>query len=144
MARHLTHKERGFVNDIADGKTGVQAALDNYDTKDYNTAAAIASENLNKPKLIEELRKLGFDSNNAKRVVAEILNDDMQESKDRLTAADKIFKVMGDYAPEKHLNVNVDLSPTERIRKLAEKLKAVQYSNVERVKDDTRTVSEDK
>lgn len=53
--KRLSFKEKGFVADIAKGKTGVQAALDNYDTNDYNTAGAIASENLKKPKIIAAL-----------------------------------------------------------------------------------------
>lgn len=109
MSRTLTKKARGFVNDVADGETGTQAALNNYDTKDENVAAVIASENLRKPKIIEELTKLGFDSNNAKQVVAEILNKPTAQDKDRLKAADMIFDVHGDKAPEKHLVVTQKL-----------------------------------
>jgi hypothetical protein len=52
----LTPKQEGFVKDVLDGEPGVRAALNNYDTTDYNTAAAIASENLRKPNIIERLR----------------------------------------------------------------------------------------
>ncbi len=46
----------------------------------------------------EELAKLGFDSSNAKRVVAEILNGGIAvEEKDRLKAAELVFKVHGDF-----------------------------------------------
>lgn len=103
MARTLSKKARGFVNDIADGLPGVKAALRNYDTKDYYTAAAIASENLTKPKIQEELKKLGFDVSNAKSVVAGILNSNHAEDRDKLKAAEIIFKVTGEFAPEKHL-----------------------------------------
>lgn len=103
MARTLTKKQRGFVNDKADGKPGVIAALNNYDTTDYNTANAIAVENLQKPAIIAELKKLGFDSNNAKRVVAEVLNNEEAQHKDRLKAAEMVFDVNGDKAPEKHV-----------------------------------------
>lgn len=113
---------RGYVNDIAEGKPGVHAALNNYDTDDYMTANAISVENLQKPLIQEELKKLGFDSNNAKRVVGEILNKELAEDKDRLKAADLIFKVQGEFAPEKHLNVNVDLAPSEEIKSLTTKL----------------------
>lgn len=105
MSRNLTKKQRGFVNDLAEGKPGVVAALDNYDTEDYNTAAVISSENLIKPNIIQELQKLGFDSNNANRVVGEILNDESNEPRDRLKAAELVYKVKGDMAPEKHLIV---------------------------------------
>lgn len=112
--RRLTKKQRGFVNDYADKATGVQAALNNYDTKDYNTANVIAVENLQKPIIQEELAKLGFDSNNAKRVVGEILNDETAKKADRLMAADKVFKVHGDFAPEKNINVNVTATKEQR------------------------------
>lgn len=57
----------------------------------------------------EELAKLGFDSANARRVVAEILNKEKAQDKDRLKAADMIFEVHGDKAPEQH--VNMDITP---------------------------------
>lgn len=118
--RRLTKKQRGYVNDKADGIPGVQAVLNHYDTEDYNTAAAISSENLNKPNIQEELRKLGFDSNNAKRVISQILNDEMLEPKDRIKAAENVFKVHGDYAPEKQINVNIESAPSEDM---------IQYAN---------------
>lgn len=49
--QRLTKKERGFVNDYIKTGNGVEAALANYDTKDYSTAGNIASENLKKPKI---------------------------------------------------------------------------------------------
>lgn len=125
MARGLTHKEKGFVLDIANGETGVQAAFNNYDTESYSTAGNIASENLDKPKIIEALKGLGFDSNNAKTVVAEILSDETNEPKDRLKAAEMIFKVHGDYAPEKSINVNVEVEASSEVKDLTEKLNGI-------------------
>lgn len=49
----------------------------------------------------EELENLGFDTESAKKVVKNILAKGKEENK--LRAADMIFKVTGDYAPEKHL-----------------------------------------
>jgi hypothetical protein len=110
------------VNRKADGATGVAAVLDNYDTEDYRTANAISVENLQKPAIIEELKKLGFDTNNAKRVVGEILNDEDAEYRDKLGAVDKVFKVNGDYAPEKSVNINLDANSTERTKELGTRL----------------------
>lgn len=125
MARGLTKKQRGFVNDYVELGNGTRAALKNYDTEDIDTASAIAVENLGKPLIQEELRKLGFDSNNAKRVISEILNNDDLEPKDRIKAAENVFKVNGDYAAEKHINVNLEATvPNERLKALAEKLNA--------------------
>ena len=54
----LTYKEKGFVKDIAKGKTGVKAAMDNYDVKDYNSAASIASQNLSKLNIKDAVKSI--------------------------------------------------------------------------------------
>jgi uncharacterized protein YgbK (DUF1537 family) len=51
----------------------------------------------------EELNNLGFSSEGAKKVVAEILYKKTARDNDRLKAADMVFDVHGDKAPEKHL-----------------------------------------
>lgn len=51
----LTKKQRGFVKDYVLEENGTQAALKNYDTKDYKTASVIAAENLDKPSIIEAI-----------------------------------------------------------------------------------------
>jgi len=53
----LTRKEILLVKAIAAGQTKKAAALNAYDTTDPNTASAIASETLRKPKVQEALRK---------------------------------------------------------------------------------------
>ena len=108
MARKLTKKQRDFVNAYADTGVGsIAVKKAKYEVSTDESARAIASQNLTKPPIVEELRKLGFDSNNAKRVVAEILNGDEEESRDRLKAAEQVFKVNSDYAPEKRVTLNV-------------------------------------
>ena len=47
-----------------------------------------------------ELAVLGFDVATAKSVVGEILTDERKMPKDRLKAADMVFKVHGAYVPE--------------------------------------------
>lgn len=123
MARTLTKKQRKFVNEYADTGNGTQSVIAaNYDVIDEDSAAVVASVNLKKVKIQEELRKLGFDSNNAKRVISEILNDDSLEPKDRIKAAENVFKVHGDYAAEKHVNVNLDADITSNDRELGNRL----------------------
>lgn len=131
MARGLSTKERRFVKEKMKGKTGVASALIAYDTTDYDTAAAIASENLSKPKIQEALDEAGFNEIRAKNVVAEIMNDQEEESHNRIKAAQEVFKVKGTYAPEKrealNLNLNGKITPKsdlEAIRvEFEEKLK---------------------
>jgi len=54
----LTLKQKKFVEGVAKGKSGTKAALEAYDTKDENTAAVIASENLRKPQIVEKLEPI--------------------------------------------------------------------------------------
>ena len=57
MARRLSHKQKKFVKEIVKGKTGVEAALNSYDTEDYGVANAIAVENLQKPAIIKSIEE---------------------------------------------------------------------------------------
>lgn len=51
----LTVKQAKFVKAKAEGKTGVQAAMEAYDTTDYNVANTIAVENMQKPTVAQAL-----------------------------------------------------------------------------------------
>lgn len=123
MARTLTKKQRKFVNEYADTGNGSLAVREaGYEVSTDESARAIASQNLTKESIQGELRKLGFDANNAKRVISEILNDETIEPKDRIKAAENVFKVEGSYAPDKSVNINIDANSTERTRELGGRL----------------------
>ena len=87
------------VNDVLESK-GVKDALDEY----------------------------GFSVDNAKKVVASILNDENNEAHARLKASDMVFKVHGTYAPEKNINVNIETEANDEVRALTEKLNAIHRS----------------
>ena len=70
----------------------------------------------------EELNHLGFNESTAKEVVGEILLDETVEPQHRLKAADMVFDVHGSYAPDKHINLNLDANSTERTRELGTRL----------------------
>jgi ribosome maturation protein Sdo1 len=72
------------------------------------TANASAERQITLKGTQQALQELGFHPDAAKQVVQEILHRGKSE-KNRLTAADMVFKVSGTYAPEKRLNVNVDI-----------------------------------
>lgn len=75
---------------------------------------------LNSDGVKEELITVyGFNTEKAKEVVAEILIGGENDTV-KLKAADMIFKVNSDYAPEKHLNVNVDATPNPEAIEAAE------------------------
>lgn len=83
---------------------------------------------LNQEGTKEALQELGFHPDAAKQVVQEILHKGKSE-KNRLTAADMVFKFHGSYAPEKRLNVNVDIDQAaatellEAANKMGEEIK---------------------
>lgn len=66
----------------------------------------------------EALKEAGFTEDRAKFVVAEILITG--EEQNRLKAADMVFKHYGSYAAERHINVIVEVAPSEEL---------VQYSD---------------
>ncbi len=56
-AKRLTKKETAFVKEFAATGNGVQSALKAYDTDNYSVAGSIASENLQKPKIVLALEE---------------------------------------------------------------------------------------
>lgn len=68
----------------------------------YSVMSADSSAHLilEKKGVKDELEKLGFTEANAKNVVSKILLNDDEQSKDRLKAAEMVFKVHGSFAPE--------------------------------------------
>lgn len=78
-----------------------------------------ATEILESKGVQEELKAFGFNSDKAKEVVAEILLGGENDTV-RLKAADMIFKVNSDYAPEKHVTLNVNTTGNEQALVLAE------------------------
>lgn len=72
-----------------------------------------------------ELNELGFSEEGAKKVVAKILYSDESKDHDKLDAADKVFKVHGSYAPDKHLNMTVEVEAVPLIKALTQELNAL-------------------
>lgn len=58
----------------------------------------------------EALDDYGFNETNAKKVVSEIMLDRGEDPNVRLKATDQVFKVRGAYAPEKSVNLNMNVS----------------------------------
>lgn len=64
----------------------------------------------------EELKVLGFDETSAKEVVSEIMLNRKVKPEARLKATDQVFKVVGAYAPEKSVNLNISIPNEARIK----------------------------
>lgn len=60
------------------------------------------------------LEESGFTEENAMRVVQEIMLNKEVEPNARLKATDQVFKVRGTYAPEKHVNANIQIDDISR------------------------------
>lgn len=90
-----------------------------------STSEAIPGKIIASEGVREALNDLGFSEDGAKKVVASILYSAKSKDHDKLDAADKIFKVHGSYAPDRHLNVNVEVEALPEIKELAEKLNAI-------------------
>src|SRR6185312_188708 len=78
--RNASIKQLKFVQGVAAGKSGTQAALDAYDTDDPEVAHAISTENLRKPSIRDmlqrELEKQGITLEAIIKPVVNALNDD--------------------------------------------------------------------
>ena len=75
-----------------------------------NMAEARSKDVLESEGVREALNDFGFNENNAKRVVAEILLDTKVDPGNRLRASQEVFKVHGSYAPEKSTAINLNLN----------------------------------
>lgn len=124
----LTKKQKGFVKDYVKTDNATEAIVNNYDVKDRIVAKSMGSENLAKPYI--------------KKAIAERLPDDLLEEKhlallnktDKkyneegvitseeidVTAVSKgldmAYKVKGSYAPDKNININMNvksIDPTD-------------------------------
>lgn len=97
MSRKPTLKQKAFVKEyVKNGGNGTQAALKTYDTDDYATARAIASENLTKPNIMEELlrtaERLGATKEKVVSPVIDALNSDELDM--RLKGHDRMVKML--------------------------------------------------
>jgi len=72
-----------------------------------------ATEILESKGTLEALDDYGFNEENAKIVVAEILLSKKADNGHRLKAASEVFKVRGSYAPEKSIVAHIESSVSE-------------------------------
>ena len=109
MARELTKKQKGFVKDYVATGNGVKSAQNNYKTKNYNSAGAVACKELKKVKIQKAILSIANqipDSLLVKKHLA-LLNKTQGKKKEIDVLAVKAglemaYKLKGIYAPEKH------------------------------------------
>lgn len=80
MARELTLKQKGFIRDYIRLKNGTQAVRNNYDVVDESTTRSIASENLTKPHIRDEI-ELMMKEIDATEKIKKVINSNIQANK---------------------------------------------------------------
>lgn len=118
MPKRISKKQRGFAKDFVESGNGTQAALKNYDTKDYMTAAAIASENLRKPQVRELIE--GYAERATKNI--QTLAENAENETVRLNANKDQLDRAGYKPIERSININVESEASPEIKALADKL----------------------
>ena len=91
MSRRLTIKQRKFISEYVKTGNGRQSALEAYEVKP-SVAANIASENLNKPQIVEEIdRILKVNNFSLEENIKSVASIAVQKPETRITA-DQILK----------------------------------------------------
>lgn len=89
----------------------------------HNTAVAKQEEIMTSKGVLKNLSTLGFNPDNAKRVVAQILESDETKDENKLRAADMIFDVHGEYKrTEAPQTVNIAIFNTEQQERIAQRI----------------------
>ncbi len=124
-----TPKQRKAARIMADVAMGLRPDIQNQadivlESGYGKTIAAVPSKVLNTSGVIDALADIGFNEHTAKKVVESILTSEDSAAKDRLKAADMVFKVHGTYAAEKHVSINIDAQVDDaRLLELANRLR---------------------
>lgn len=109
MSKRLTTKQKAFAEEyIRNGGNGTQAAMKVYDTEDNATARSIASENLTKPNIMDELlrtaERLGA---TREKVVSPVIDAlDSQDLDMRLKGHDRMIKMLN--GKDTGLSLNIE------------------------------------
>lgn len=100
-------KAARLIADTALGKTGYKTDKEIVTAAGYSDSVReVPGKVLETSGVMEALDELGFTSENAKKVVQKILNNEEAEHRDRLKAADMVFKVKGDYVADQNIKEN--------------------------------------
>lgn len=120
MARQITPKQKAFADRYLKTGNGKQSALAVYDTDSEGVAATIASENLMKPNVINYLEAALPEELLAQKhkegLEASYTDEWVDEAPDysvRAKYLDMAYKLKGNYAAEKSINMNVNAKDLE-------------------------------
>lgn len=116
--KRLSLKEKKFADKFLETGNGVKAALEAYDTVNYNTAGVMAHENLKKHKIIEYIQSK---AKNAASVIFE-LSQHSDNDNVRLNASKDILDRSGFKPVEKTQNINMNIQSDFKISEIEKKL----------------------
>lgn len=94
LARLVTDSARGRIKPSTERELMLMAGYS-------ESAANVPGNIINAPGTVQALKDEGFTPERAKDVVQMIMNSEDAEDRDRLKAADMVFKVTGEYASDK-------------------------------------------
>jgi polyhydroxyalkanoate synthesis regulator phasin len=141
LANHnLTEQQRRFVIEKSKGKTNTQAALLSYDCNSLQSAKVIGSQLMSDPEINTAIQDLMTSEGLTRRYRVSRLKQhvDNRDPNISLKALDQSWRLDGSYAPEKHLNVNVDIDRTSReIEELKRQLAEIEERERELLSENT-------
>lgn len=106
----LTPKEQRFCIEVANGKTQTQAAMNSFECGSMQSAKVIGSQLMNKHEIEMAIHDLMAEAGLTKRYRLQRLRQhvDSHSADVSLKALDQSWKLDGSYAPEKHINLDID------------------------------------
>jgi hypothetical protein len=135
---NLTDKEKRFCIEKAKGKTNTQAALESYEVTSMESAKVIGSNLMDKAGIQTAIADLMdyHGLTRSYRVLKLKQHVDNRDPDVSLRALDQSWKLSGDYAPEKsmNLNLNIDISEeeVETLKQLGQELARKKIEEINR------------
>lgn len=147
----MTLKQKKFVKEYLKTGNGTQAALQVYDTQDPHTAQAIASENLSKPVIKDQIDEALAKNGITPQLITDqikglaIKEVDKISGDVKLKANIELLKLMGAYPGSKHANLNINLKGNIKdlkFNEIKEELKVID-SELEEVMEEEQPITSD-
>lgn len=143
MENKLTKQEKGFVKDYVETGNGTQSVMNNMKVKNENVAGVTATRLLREVKIQDAIKSIADSIPN--ELLEQVHREGLQASEKfydrdgnqieqpdysvRHKYLDSAYKLKGSYAPDKTINVNVDIESSQEIKDLANKLDELDKKN---------------
>ena len=139
----LSKQKKGFVKDYVETHNGTQAVLNNMEVKNENVAGVTATRLLRDVKIQNAIKSIAEQIPDSLLVdkLKLLLNKEEVVTKNNMTTGeidviptgqidvqavskglDMTFKLKGAYAPDKTINLNIEIDSSDEIKELAKRL----------------------